>query len=90
MSTPETSSERLDRIEAITERTAQNIEALGHKVDALSHQVGVMPEGLTELKMITSRTAQSVEQLAQTSARQERNIDRLVGIVETLISQPTR
>jgi archaellum component FlaC len=57
---------RLERIEQICERTAENIEAL-------TQQVGVLTEGLAEIRMTTER--------------QERNIDRLVGIVETLISR---
>jgi prefoldin subunit 5 len=63
----ETSVEtRLERIEQICERTAENIEAL-------TQQVGTLTEGLTEIRMTTER--------------QERNIDRLVGIVETLINR---
>jgi archaellum component FlaC len=57
---------RLERIEQICERTAENIEAL-------TQQVGSLTEGLVEIRMTTER--------------QERNIDRLVGIVETLINR---
>lgn len=57
---------RLERIEQICERTAENIAAL-------THQMGTLTEGLVEIRMTTER--------------QERNIDRLVGIVETLISR---
>ena len=70
----ETSNDtRLERIEQICERTAENIEAL-------THQVGMLSEGMTEMKG-------QILELSETSKRQERNIDRLVGIVETLINR---
>jgi prefoldin subunit 5 len=70
----ETSVEaRLERIEQICERTAENIEAL-------TQQMGMLSEGTTEIKG-------QILELAETSKRQERNIDRLVGIVETLINR---
>ena len=57
---------RLDRANAISERTAANIEML-------AQQIGLLTEGLADIRL--------------TSERQERNIDRLVGIVETLIAR---
>ena len=57
---------RLDRTNAISERTAANIEML-------AQQIGLLTEGLADIRL--------------TSQRQERNIDRLVGIVETLIAR---
>jgi methyl-accepting chemotaxis protein len=68
-------TERLDRIESICERTVANIEAL-------TQQVGALSEGMTEIKSL-------IQDVAESSKRQERNIDRLVGIVETLIQRPT-
>lgn len=78
---------RLERIMAVAERTADNIEAISEEVKsisgetkslssemkALTQQVGLMTTGLTEIRL--------------TAERQEQNITRLVGIVETLIQQ---
>lgn len=70
---------RLQNIEAICERTAQNI-------DALTHQVGLIAEGQTAFRENLARLETIVDRQAATSERQERHIDRLVGIVETLVS----
>jgi hypothetical protein len=64
---------RLERLTAVAERTADNVETISEGVKALTHQVGIMTTGLTEIRL--------------TAERQEQNITRLVGIVETLIQQ---
>ena len=64
---------RLERIMAVAERTADNVETISEEVKALTQQVGLMTTGLTEIRL--------------TAERQEQNITRLVGIVETLIQQ---
>jgi uncharacterized membrane protein len=62
---------RLERLTAITERTAQNVESMSEELKALTLQIGVLTTGLTDIRL--------------TCERQEQNITRLVGIVETLI-----
>ncbi len=64
---------RLERLTAVAERTADNVETISEEVKALTQQVGLMTTGLTEIRL--------------TAERQEQNITRLVGIVETLIQQ---
>jgi len=64
---------RLERLTAVSERTADNVETISEGVKALTEQVGLMTTGLTEIRL--------------TAERQEQNITRLVGIVETLIQQ---
>jgi hypothetical protein len=64
---------RLERLTAVAERTANNVETISEEVKALTHQVGLMTTGLTEIRL--------------TAERQEQNITRLVGIVETLLQQ---
>ncbi|MBW4515491.1 MAG: hypothetical protein KME11_09725 [Timaviella obliquedivisa GSE-PSE-MK23-08B] len=64
---------RLERLTAVAERTADNVETISEGVKALTEQVGLMTMGLTEIRL--------------TAERQEQNITRLVGIVETLIQQ---
>ncbi|NJR37691.1 MAG: hypothetical protein HC781_01215 [Leptolyngbyaceae cyanobacterium CSU_1_4] len=64
---------RLERLTAVVERTANNVETISEKMEALTQQVGLMTTGLTEIRL--------------TAERQEQNITRLVGIVETLIQQ---
>jgi methyl-accepting chemotaxis protein len=63
----------LERVMAICDRTAENIKAV-------SHQIGTFSEGMTEIKA-------GIHELSESSKRQERNIDRLVGIVENLVQQ---
>jgi hypothetical protein len=64
---------RLERLTAVAERTANNVETISEEVKALTHQVGLMTTGLTEIRL--------------TAERQEQNVTRLVGIVETLLQQ---
>jgi septal ring factor EnvC (AmiA/AmiB activator) len=64
---------RLERLTAVVERTADNVEAIAEGVKSLTQQVGLLTNGLTEIRLTTER--------------QEQNITRLVGIVETLIQQ---
>lgn len=71
---------RLERLTAVVERTVNNVEAISEEVKSISgemksltQQVGLMTTGLTEIRL--------------TAERQEQNITRLVGIVETLIQQ---
>jgi archaellum component FlaC len=71
---------RLERLTAVAERTADNVEAISEEVKSISEemkfltqQVGLLTTGLTEIRL--------------TAERQEQNITRLVGIVETLIKQ---
>jgi chromosome segregation ATPase len=77
---------RLDRIEAICEHTAQNLKALGDRMETLTHQMGLLTEGQTGFRADLAKLEAIVERQAATSERQERHIDRLVGIVETLVS----
>lgn len=75
---------------AILEATAesvqfnrQNGQMLNHLTQEVAHltvQVGHLTEGLVEIKYL-------VQEQAETSKRQERNIDRLVGIVDHLIQE---
>jgi chromosome segregation ATPase len=64
---------RLERLTAVVERTADNVEAISEEVRSLTRQVGLLTTGLTEIRLTTER--------------QEQNITRLVGIVETQIQQ---
>jgi hypothetical protein len=64
---------RLERLVAVSERTAQNVQEISQEVKALTQQVGLLTEGLMDIRL--------------TCERQEQNITRLVGIVETLISE---
>jgi archaellum component FlaC len=74
---------RMERLTAVVERTAVNVEAISEEVKlisreirSLTQQVGVMSTGLAEVRL--------------TAERQEQNITRLVGIVETLIQQKSQ
>lgn len=74
VSVMEASDERLgQKLEAMAEQTSRADERLNQKLEILTEQVGRSAEGLTEVRL--------------TAERQERNIDRLVGIVETLIQR---
>lgn len=64
---------RLERLVAISERTAQNVQEMSQELKALTQQVGVLTTGLMDIRL--------------TCERQEQNITRLVGIVETLIQE---
>lgn len=68
------------------------------KIEILIDQVGRMTESITELRMTVEHMSEGITELRMTvesgftelktvSKRQERNIDRLVGIVETLIQE---
>jgi hypothetical protein len=61
------------------------------KIDILIDQVGRLTEGLTELRLVVTEgfteLKQGLGELKEVSQRQERNIDRLVGIVEKLIER---
>jgi prefoldin subunit 5 len=74
--TSDASNKRLDVVAATTERTAGNIEAL-------THQVGMLTEGMTDMRL-------GLSELQQTKKHQEQNIDRLVGLLETLPLSQTR
>ncbi|MBD1845486.1 hypothetical protein H6F89_19150 [Cyanobacteria bacterium FACHB-63] len=54
------------------------------KIEILIDQIGRMTESITELRMTVES---GFTELKAASERQERNIDRLVGIVETLIQE---
>ncbi len=70
----EASDQRLSqKLEALTEQIGRVDQRLGQKLEILTEQVGRFTEGLTEIRL--------------TAERQERNIDRLVGVVETLIQR---
>ncbi|HHP7243331.1 MAG TPA: hypothetical protein ACFE0H_01460 [Elainellaceae cyanobacterium] len=56
-------------------QTRESSQAIARQFEMLIHQIGVFTEGLTEIRL--------------TAERQERNIDRLVGIVETLVQPPS-
>lgn len=56
--------------------TRESSQAIDRQLEMLIHQIGVFTEGLTEIRL--------------TAERQERNIDRLVGIVETLVQPPSQ
>lgn len=69
---------RLERLTAVSERTAQNVadtsavvKEISEEIKILTHQIGVMTTGLVDIRL--------------TAERQEQNITRLVGIVEKLI-----
>ena len=62
---------RLERLTAITERTAKNVEEISQELKSLTQQVGVLTTGLVDIRL--------------TAERQEQNITRLVGIVEKLL-----
>ena len=69
---------RLERLTAVSERTAQNVadtsavvKEIAEEIKILTHQIGVMTTGLVDIRL--------------TAERQEQNITRLVGIVEKLI-----
>lgn len=70
-------------LDTLVEATAELVQLnrqQNDKIDQLTDQVGRFTEGLTELRLL-------VREQAETSKRQERNIDRLVCIVEALIQR---
>jgi D-ribose pyranose/furanose isomerase RbsD len=72
-------------VQATAELTQSN-QQQNQKIDLLTDQIGHLTEvvttGFAELKELT-------QQQSDTAKRQEQNITRLVGIVETLIQQHT-
>ena len=72
-------------VQATAELTQSN-QQQNQKIDLLTDQIGHLTEvvttGFAELKELT-------QQQSDTAKRQEQNITRLVGIVETLIQQRT-
>jgi methyl-accepting chemotaxis protein len=89
---------RLERVMAICDRTAENIEAVSHQIGTLSEGMTEIKAGIHELTESSKRQEQNIDRLAnlferdlhelsETSKRQERNIDRLVGIVESLVQK---
>jgi hypothetical protein len=67
------SDERFDAIDARLERANATAERTADNIEMLTQQIGLLTEGIADMRL--------------TSERQERNIDRLVGIVETLIAR---
>lgn len=70
-----------------TAEMAQLNRQQNQKLDQLIDQVGRFTEGMTEFRIRLERLEAIVSEQAETSKRQERNIDRLVGIVEALIQR---
>ncbi len=71
-------SQRLDQQNQKLDQHSQRLDQQNQKLDHLAEQVGHLTEGLTEIKLL-------VQEQSETSKRQERNIERLVGIVDKLI-----
>lgn len=67
------SEERFDAIDARLERVSATSERTADNIEMLTQQIGLLTEGIAEMRL--------------TSERQERNIDRLVGVVEVLIAR---
>jgi len=63
--------DRLERVTAVFERTAQIVQEIAEEMKILTHQIGVLTTGLVDIRL--------------TAERQDQNITRLVGIVEKLI-----
>jgi hypothetical protein len=61
------------------------------KLDILIHQVGLLTEGIVELRILVTEGFAELKAIAERQERnierQERNIDRLVGVVELLIER---
>jgi uncharacterized protein YecA (UPF0149 family) len=125
---------RLERLVTASEQQGRNIESIGEKVDALTGQVGLLTESMTEFRQDMKQSMAEfrqdmkqsmtefrqdmkqsmaefrqdmkqsmaefrqdmtnlkvmVERQAETAERQEHNIDRLVGIVETLVQRSSQ
>ncbi|WP_019500948.1 hypothetical protein [Pseudanabaena sp. PCC 6802] len=79
--------EEIDRIESVlltlsdeTAHLASEVRALGTEVKALG----------TEVKALGIEVRTGFAEMKEVAIRQEKNIDRLVGIVETLIRRQDR
>jgi hypothetical protein len=67
------SDERFDAVDARLDRAHATAERTADNIEMLTQQIGLLTGGIADMRL--------------TSERQERNIDRLVGIVETLIAR---
>lgn len=76
-----------EKIEILIDQVGRMTESITELRMSVTDLRGAVVSGFAELKAITERQAESIERLAQTAERQERNTDRLVGIVETLIQE---
>lgn len=68
-------------------RQEQASHQQSQKIDQLADQIGRLTEGMTEFRLRLEQLEVVTHEQAETSKRQERNIDRLVGIVEALIQR---
>ena len=58
---------------------------LEQSIEALTHQVGRLTEGMTDIKNLVERVAVTTEQQAEVAKTQAASVDRLTKIVEGLL-----
>ena len=59
--------------------------SLEQSIEALTHQVGRLTEGMTDIRNLVERVAVTTEQQAEISKTQAASVDRLTKIVEGLL-----
>jgi methyl-accepting chemotaxis protein len=57
-------------------------DALDHKLEILTDQIGRLTEGLTDIKSLVDRVAVTTEQQAENIKQQSENINWLVSVVD--------
>lgn len=73
-----------EKIEILIDQVGRMTESITELRMSVTDLGNTVQSGFAELKAITERQAESIDRLAQI---QERNVDRLVGIVEALIQE---
>jgi outer membrane murein-binding lipoprotein Lpp len=83
--------DKIDRIESVllilsdeTAHLASEVRALGTEVKALGTEVKALG---TEVRALGTEVRTGFAEMKEVATRQERSIDRLVGIVEILIQR---
>jgi archaellum component FlaC len=96
MTTPDATLSMLEAVSARLEIMTQNLDRTADLIEANSGQVAAMTEGLTRLENLVERGFERIKQnfsnletlmrqQHETTRIQANHIDRLTGIVETLI-----
>lgn len=66
------------------QRIMDTLDRVSQRLEVTSDQIGRLTEGYTEDRLYMKRFDARLDRLAENAERQERTVDRLVGIVEQL------